>query len=63
MPRKTDALGSYEALARDLEREVRRSLVTAMEEEDVIARAEGRNTSDLARKYDMSSTGDGGPRG
>lgn len=53
MPRTTDTLGSYEALARDLEREVRRTLVAAMEEEDVIARAERGHSDDLARKYDL----------
>lgn len=63
MARKTDALGAYEALARDLEREVRKVLVTTMEEESVIAKAEGRSTSDLARKYDLESMGEGERRG
>lgn len=63
MARKTDALGAYEALARDMEREVRRVLVTTMEEENVIAKAEGLASNDLARKYGLNNMGLGDRRG
>lgn len=51
MSKKTETLGSYAALARDLERKVRRQLVDQMNEEDVLNRADKRVDADLTSKY------------
>lgn len=55
MAKQTKVLGMYAEMARDLEREVKRALITALQEDDLLARADGMATADLTKKYNLDA--------